>query len=64
VSEEKPVYDVRQAQAAIEADRQWRTEEAARRIQPILDELRCHIDAVAQLTQDGRIAVFPRMVAD
>jgi hypothetical protein len=44
MSETPPVYDVSQAQAAIEADRLARAERAAQRIQAVLDEERCALD--------------------
>jgi apolipoprotein N-acyltransferase len=64
MSETPPTYDVRAAQAAIDADRQWRAEEAARRIQLILEELRCRIEALPGLSPDGRIVATPRIVAE
>ena len=62
MSETPPTYDVNQAQAAIEADRQARAERAAQRIQEILDAEQCVLVAVPQFTADGRVTASVQIV--
>ena len=63
MSENTPVYDVTQAQAVIEAERQQRAERCAQRIAALLAAERCQIVAVPQLTADGRIVATVQIVA-
>jgi hypothetical protein len=44
MNETPEVYDVTQAQAVIEAERQARAERAAQRIAQVLEEERCALD--------------------
>jgi hypothetical protein len=63
MTEEREKYDVSQAQAAIEADRNARAARAAERIRAILDEERCQIVAQPQISGDGRIVATVQIVA-
>ena len=63
MSENAPVYDITQAQAALDADRQQRAERCAQRIAALLEAERCQIVAVPQITADGRIVAAVQIVA-
>jgi len=63
MSEEQVTYDITQAQAAIEADRQARAQRAAERIAQVLEEERCQLLARPGLTEDGRLAASVQIVA-
>lgn len=63
MSEERVPYDVTQAHAAIDADRQARARQALARIQAVLEEERCQLVAVPQLTADGRVVAVVQVVA-
>lgn len=63
MSEDKPSYDVAQAQAAIEADKRLRAEAAAAEIREVLARHNCELVAVPQLTADGRVAAVVQVVA-
>ena len=63
MTEERVIYDVTQARAALDADRQQRAERCAQRIAALLEAERCQIVAVPQLTADGRIVAAVQIVA-
>jgi len=52
-----------QASALLETDRKQRVDQAAQGVQRVLQEWRCDLIAVAQLTQDGRISTAVQIVA-
>jgi electron transfer flavoprotein alpha/beta subunit len=60
--EEKTLYTVEDAQAAIKADEQARIARTAQRIRAILDEERTDLIAVPQFTADGRTVAVPQIV--
>jgi len=55
--------DIAEAQSILEKDRQTRAERASQRILAILEEERCNLTAVPQLTPDGRITAIVQIVA-
>lgn len=55
--------DVRDAQAAIEADRQARMKSAAEEIRTVLERHRCELTAMPQIAADGRIVAQVQLVA-
>ncbi len=61
--EDKAVYTIEAAQAAIKADEQARIARTAQRIRAILDEERTDLVARPQLSEDGRIIAVPQVVA-
>lgn len=63
MSEPRVPYGVAQAQAAIDADKQTRAREALARIKAVLEEERCQLVAVPQLTADGRVVAVVQVVA-
>jgi len=63
MSEEKAVYDVQQAQAVLEQERQARTERVAQRIREILDAEKCEIVARPSFSDDGRVVATVAIVA-
>jgi hypothetical protein len=63
MSEPQETYDVTQAQAVIEAERQARAERAAQRIAQVLEEERCQLIARPGLTEDGRLVASVQIVA-
>lgn len=62
MSEEKAVYDVQQAQLALEQDRQTRIAEARAIIERELSRLRIDLVGVPQFTADGRVTVVIQLV--
>ena len=63
MSEEQATYNVTQAQAIIEAERQQRAERCAQRIAALLAEERCQLVALPSFTDDGRITAAVQIVA-
>ena len=63
MNEEKPTYDVAQAQVAIAADRQVREERAANEFPAWLEKHGVDLVATPIITPDGRIGVQARFVA-
>lgn len=61
--EDKPVYTIEAAQAAIEADKQARITRTAQRIRAILDEEHTDLVAHPQLSEDGRIGAVVQVIA-
>jgi hypothetical protein len=63
VSEDKPIYDISQAQAAIAADKQAREERAAAAFPAWLAAHGVDLVVTPIITADGRIGVQARFVA-
>jgi len=61
--EDKAIYTIEAAQAALEADKQARITRTAQRIRAILDEEHTDLVARPQLSEDGRIGAVVQVVA-
>ena len=61
--EEKAVYTVEAAQAALEGDKQARINRTLQRIRAILDEEHTDLVARPQLSEDGRIGAVVQVIA-
>ena len=61
MSEEQATYDVKQAQAVLDADRQARAARCMQRIQAALAEERCNLQAFVVI--DGKPVPVPVQVA-
>jgi hypothetical protein len=62
VAPERAEISAAMAQAALERDRQWRVQECAREIQPILERYQCQITG-AFIWEDGQGQVQVQIVA-
>lgn len=63
MTEEKTIYNVTEAQAAVNADRQRRSAQCAAEIQQVLKRYGCQIVAQPTLTPDGRIVAQIQIIA-